>query len=214
MVNMFIMSLMITCASAVSWPSGRLSIPKPKSGCPSGWSEGWRYQDNEDTNNHNIITLSVSHHFYGTFGRDTTMYYCTKTISSGSGSWPRGNYCIGRYDGVCPSGFCPGFIYWDDEDNGNGNRKSGVLPDGVYNRNTKINYCCRSDGSSYNYITLPTSKPFYLYKYTSTCQRVRGMTVRQESITMDDENERNASSEGGCHPRKSGSTKVDFCYYY
>ncbi|CAG2230280.1 unnamed protein product [Mytilus edulis] len=144
--------------AAVSWPYGRFSIPKPKTGCPSGWSEGWRYQDNEDDIIINIVIFSESHHFYGTFGEDTEMYYCTK--QSPAVQDPGHVEIIVLQDMMVPARFCTGFIYWDDEDNANANQKSGVLPDGVYNRNTKINYCCRSDGSSYSYINLPTSKPF------------------------------------------------------
>ncbi|XP_076113191.1 uncharacterized protein LOC143080917 [Mytilus galloprovincialis] len=217
MENIFILFLMIASACAVGWPNGRYSLPKPKTGCPSEWAEGWRYQDNEDSNNINSVSPSIGHHFFGTFGRNTKLYYCTKTTSSGSGSWPSGNYCFARYGGSCLSGFTTrfttGFIYWDDEDNANANSKWGVLPNGVYDRNTKIYYCCKSDGSPYSYINLPTSKPFYLYKYTSTCQRVRGMTVREESIKMDDEDNQNNSSDGGTHPKKTDTTEVYYCYY-
>ncbi|CAG2197871.1 unnamed protein product [Mytilus edulis] len=215
MVNMFILFLMIASSCAVSWPSGKYSIPKPQTGCPSGWSEGWRYQDNEDTHNINSVTPSTGYHFFGTFNRNTKMYYCTKKTFSGSGKWPKGNYCIARKGGTCPSGFCTGSIYWDDQDSGNTNSHGGDLPDGVYNRNTKIYYCCRSDATSIDsYIDLPAREPFYLYKYTSTCQRVRGMTVRDEYLKMDDEDYRNSSSDNGCHPKKTDSTEVYYCYYY
>ena len=30
------------------WPSGSYSLPKPKSGCPDSWREGWLRQDLED----------------------------------------------------------------------------------------------------------------------------------------------------------------------
>ncbi|CAG2230281.1 unnamed protein product [Mytilus edulis] len=70
-----------------------------------------------------------------------------------------------------------------------------------------------SDGSAYSRIDLPTTKPFYLYKYTSTCQRVRGMTVRDEYVKMDDEDYRNNSSDNGCHPKKTDTTVVHYCYY-
>ncbi|OPL32926.1 hypothetical protein AM593_08842, partial [Mytilus galloprovincialis] len=213
MENMFILFLMIASACAVSWPSGRYSLPKPKTGCQPGWAEGWVYQDNEDSNNINSVSPDPGHHFNGTFNRNTKMYYCTKTSYSGSGSWPRGNYCIARKGGSCPSGFSTGFIYWDDEDNANANSHGGVLPDGEYGRNTKIQYCCRSDGSAYNSMNRPTYQPFYLYKYTSTCQRVRGMNVREETIKMDDEDDRNNSSDGGHHPKKTDTTKMYYCYY-
>ncbi|CAG2214848.1 unnamed protein product [Mytilus edulis] len=179
-----------TVVHYLSWPYGKYSIPKPQAGCPLGWSEGWRYQDNEDNHNINSVTLSTGYHFYGTFNKNTRMYYCTKTTSSGSGSWPSGNYCIARKGGSCPSGFsCTGYIYWDDEDNANANSHWAYFQ-------------MESDGSAYSYMNLPTSKPFYLYQYTSTCQRVRGMTVRQESVKMDDEDDRNNSSDFGCHPKK------------
>lgn len=71
----------------------------------------------------------------------------------------------------------------------------------------------RSDGSAYSRIDLPTTKPFYLYKYTSTCQRVRGMTVREESIKTDDEDNQNNSNDSGSHPRKTDTTEVYYCYY-
>ncbi|OPL33622.1 hypothetical protein AM593_05887, partial [Mytilus galloprovincialis] len=143
----------------ISWPRGRFSIPKPKTGCPSGWAEGWRYQDNEDSNNINSVTPSIGHHFFGTFGRNTKFYYCTKTTYSGSGSWPSGNYCIARYGGSCPSGL----------------------------------------------MDLPTVE-LTSQLYTSTCQRVRGMTVREELVKMDDEDDRNNSSDDDCHPKKTDTT--------
>nr|AKQ70860.1 nacre apextrin-like protein 1 [Mytilus galloprovincialis] len=215
MVNMFILFLMIASACAVGWPDESYSLPKPKSGCPTGWAMGFRNQDNEDTHNINSVTPpDPDHHFDGYFGRNTIMCYCTKTTYSGYGSWPSGNYCIARYGGSCPLGFtCNGSIYWDDEDDSNANSKWGVLPDGEYGRNTKIYYCCRSDRSAYSYIDLPAREPFYLYKYTSTCQRVRGMNVTEESVKMDDEDSMNNSSDDGCHPKKTDTTVVHYCYY-
>jgi len=48
----------------------------------------------------------------------------------------------------------------------------GVLPDGSYNKNTKVEYCCRNDGSAERPIQLPSSAPFYLYKMDDICQEV------------------------------------------
>jgi len=42
-------------------------------------------------------------------------------------------------------GFSAGYIYWDDEDFGNANSKGGMLPDGYFDDNTKMYYCCRYD---------------------------------------------------------------------
>ena len=41
------------------------------------------------------------------------------------------------------AGFQSGYIYWDDQDISNHNEAKGSLPDGEYNKNTKIYYCCR-----------------------------------------------------------------------
>jgi len=48
----------------------------------------------------------------------------------------------------------------------------GTLPDGVYNRNTRIFFCCRNDGPASLPIVLPTSAPFYLLKFGDQCQKV------------------------------------------
>ena len=47
----------------MQWPAGSYTLVKAKTGCPTGWHEGWRKQDNEDTNNKNELT--TGHHFYG-----------------------------------------------------------------------------------------------------------------------------------------------------
>jgi len=49
---------------------------------------------------------------------------------------------------------------------------TGSLPDGVYNRNTRIYFCCRADGPASLAILLPTAVPFYLLKYGEHCQKV------------------------------------------
>lgn len=46
-----------------AWPSGTYSMVAPRTGCPSGFKVGWRYQDNEDAGTQNRIT--TDHHFQG-----------------------------------------------------------------------------------------------------------------------------------------------------
>ncbi len=67
-----------------------------------------------------------------------------------------------------------GWVYWDDEDLGNSNSYSGAVPTGVYNTNTKIYYCCRTDGRTANAIYLPIDEPFFLFQHkrASECQQV------------------------------------------
>lgn len=110
-----------------------------------------------------------------------------------------------RYGSYCPSGFSSGSIYWDDEDTDNMNGEGGYVPSGSYSGNTRMYYCCRNDGSAYSYISLPTTDPFYLMRYTSSCQRVSGMTVREEVIETDDEDTANGNSVSGSHPMVTGT---------
>mmetsp|Transcript_42527 Transcript_42527/g.68433 ORF Transcript_42527/g.68433 Transcript_42527/m.68433 type:complete len:226 (+) Transcript_42527:58-735(+) len=212
-VYLVVFTLCSGIAAAIDWPYGTYSMITPRSGCPSGWKWGWRYQDNEDTGNLNRMTSG--HHFNGFFFDDMITYYCSKTSSSGSGSWPRGNYCIMRYGSSCPSGFSTGSIYWDDEDSTNMNGNGGYLPSGSYTSNTRIYYCCRNDGSYYSSISLPTATPFYLMRYTSSCQWVSGMRVTEEVIETDDEDSANANSVSGSHPKVTGSGnhRLYYCYY-
>ena len=67
-----------------------------------------------------------------------------------------------------------GWVYWDDEDLGNDNSYTGTVPTGDYNSNTKIYYCCRTDGRAGKEIYLPVDAPFYLFQHkrASECQQV------------------------------------------
>lgn len=198
-----------------SWPRGTYSLPKASSGCPSGFSSGCVFQDNEDSNNAN--SFGNTHLVDGSFGRDIRICYCTRRSSSGSGSWPRGQYCIAK-KGSCPSGFRSGSLFWDDEDSGNANSVTGVVPDGSYNGDTRIEYCCRNDGSRSSAIRLPTSNSFILYQYRSRgCQRVAGMNSREISISFDDEDSGNINSCSGSHPYNTGCSgrnhHLYLCHY-
>ncbi|XP_063442713.1 uncharacterized protein LOC134723014 [Mytilus trossulus] len=114
-------------------------------------------------------------------------------------------------------GFKNGIIYWDDEDRKNSKEKGGVLPSGIYDRDTLINYCCRSDGSDRTKIVLPTYRTFYLLRYfTSTlCQLVKGMDVRIEFVKTNDEDHYNKNYNSGSHPANGGNSniKLYYCYY-
>ena len=61
----------------VEWPFGTYTLVKPIAGCPSGWLEGWRHQDNDDDDNQN--KMSFGHHFFGAYTRHknkaTLLYY-------------------------------------------------------------------------------------------------------------------------------------------
>ena len=107
-------------------------------------------------------------------------------------------------------------MHWDDEDSGNINRKHDPVPDGNYDRNTRINFCCRSDGNVNEPMLLPPNKAFALYRYDGTCQKVLGMhNPVQLFVHFDDEDSRNANSCSGNHPDGpcNRNHELYFCYY-
>ena len=178
---------------------------------------GWRYQDNENDNNENhwrpsdiesCIDLDV--------GRNLKTYYCTKIVDGGSPSWPSGTYCIARHGDNCPSGFFSGLIHWDDEDSNNNNNLMNPVPSGRYDRNTEIDFCCRSDGNHDSPMILPPTEPFALYRYGERCQKVLGMNNPIELfLHYDDEDSNNANRCSGNHPGGSciRNHELYFCYY-
>ncbi|XP_048731677.2 uncharacterized protein LOC125648716 [Ostrea edulis] len=212
----------VSTVSAVKWPEGTYTLVKPKTGCPTGWLEGWRYQDNEDDDNKN--QLEDQHHFFGIIGthpRDMNFSYCSKDPNdvNAEGNWPSGDYCILKHGSTCPhGGFQSGYVFWDDEDSNNKNSVGGELPSGGFDRNTRIDYCCRDDGPYSTAIQLPTSKPFYLLRYNDFCQQVQGMLVREETVYTDDEDDNNINSVHGSYPfgPVSGQRnyKLFYCYYW
>ena len=193
-----------------------------RSGCPSGggkypWHRGSRYQDTEDTRNRNDESRPLT--LAGTFTSNIRTYFCTKTSTAYDYgvNWPKGSYCIARKGGSCPTGFSNGWISWDDEDSRNSNKVSGILPDGTYNRNTRIDFCCRRDGFPTNKIILPRDRPFYLYRYGSDgCQRVTGMRYRQDWVKWDCEDWRTKNKRRGLIPYVNDwkNIRLFYCYYY
>ena len=87
--------------------------------------------------------------------------------------WPEGKYCIYKKGHSCPSRLEEGFVIWDDENKDNKNSKVGDLPEGLYNEDTKIFFCCSTSGSANKEIVLPNKSPFLLFAYDSIlCQKV------------------------------------------
>lgn len=61
----------------------------------------------------------------------------------------------------------------------------------------------RDDGSWKKEIRVSVLRPFYLLKYTSPCQQVRGMRIKSEKVKFDDEDRNNANSMSGNTLRES-----------
>lgn len=202
-----------------AWPDGSYALPKASSGCPSGgdaftWYDGYIYQDNEDSDNDNECPKPFN--LDGECGRNLKIYYCSKTVTDNDFGihWPEGSYCIAKKES-CPEGLNEGFVHWDDEDSGNKNDKSGVVPaDGSYVRNTRIQYCCRRDKHPHNKITLPTEKAFYLIQnHADSCQLVNGMSVSLEVLKTDDEDSDNSNDSEGVYGADGRNHRMGYCYY-
>ena len=75
----------------------------------------------------------------------------------------------------------------------------------------------RKDGPYYKAIQLPTSYPFYLLRFTSPCQMVQGMYVREEYVKFDDEDTNNRNSVSGVYPMAASvgrDRQLLYCYYF
>ena len=212
-------------AQVPQWPDGTYSLPKPYPSCPFNpftpdlrWSLGWLLQDTENDDNH-YQSATGQGHLNGHLARDFIVTtFCTKnsTTSDSGTKWPPGSYCIAKY-GPCPDGFQEGSIFWDDQDSSNRNARGGNMPDGKYDTDTRIDYCCRNDAPSSKRIILPYVMPFYLIRQSSSgCQRVRYMTVTEEYLQWDDENSNNQDYKSGLHPYDDGDLhnhRLHYCYY-
>lgn len=127
-----------------------------------------------------------------------------------------GKYCIYRKRYNCPVGLTSGDVFWDDEDTWNTNRYAGTLPDGTYNTDTWIYFCCKTDGDKDNPIFLPSESPFFLLAYKSAkCQMVKWAVASLEWIYFDTEDWNNHDQANGAYPRDAGKTPptIYYCYY-
>ena len=131
----------------------------------------------------------------------------------------KGSYCIYK-NNQCSSGMKVGWIKWDDEDYGyrvNKNERDGILPDGVYDSNTKVYYCCEDRGEWSNSIELPINRPFYLLPHKSAnCQRVKWALSSLEYIVYDTEDYSNGDNFTDSHVfsnEEKSLPKIYYCYY-
>ncbi|XP_054770615.2 uncharacterized protein LOC129278492 isoform X2 [Lytechinus pictus] len=208
----------------LTWPYGTYTLPMPKVGCPVAhfyWRTGSRFQDTEKYLPNNYWSdpchLQGPYHFY-----NVEQNFCSKTVPAEDDydwEWPQGEYCILKKGTECPSGFDEGWVLWDDSDVLNSNRATGELPEGEYDRDTLMYFCCREDGSASTEVFLPTDDNFFLYQKASTCQQVFGMSVNEEFFRWDGEDDRVVLRDyvGGSTPYNTGEDsdhKIHYCYYY
>ena len=211
-------------STSILWPSGRYGLPMPKSRCPTAngfhWISGYIYQDLE--NKASVTTVSPNAHLLGWVSNDVSQSFCIKNQTSTAldnkrKPWPEGEYCIYRKGSSCPAGMLNGSVLWDNEnaDGTNKNARYGSLPAGVYNQDTKIFFCCKTTGSYYKPIELPTDKPFYLIAFTSYCQRVLNTVHTMELIVYDTEDDNNHDKTIFPYPYGADMREphIYYCYY-
>ncbi|XP_031553682.1 uncharacterized protein LOC116290721 [Actinia tenebrosa] len=197
------------------WPSGWYGLPQPKTGCPSSseWGRGWWYEDRR-LNCQSTARVPQYSHLIGTFNQAITKrYFCIKKKDNGQDNpWPNGQYCI--YKGLlrtCPPGFVQGSIGWKNKDAPNDNHHSGMVPSGVFSTSTRINYCCKVDGSKENSISLPVNRPFLLLAYNSSeCQSVKWARTTQEYLRFSVQEK---MTFRGFHPFVDDNYALRYCYY-
>jgi hypothetical protein len=110
-----------------------------------------------------------------------------------------------------------GSIKWDDEDSQNNNSFGGTLPDGNFDGDTLIEFCCQNQGLWSNSIQLPVDKPFYLLPRNSqNCQRVKGAISTLDYIIFDTEDSNNHDTFILSHVfaiEDKSLPKIYYCYY-
>ena len=119
-------------------------------------------------------------------------------------------------NGICPSDFEEGSIKWDDKDLFNKNAKKGALPDGNFDKNTKLFFCCRNDAPLASGMVMPTRDRFVLYRYGGRCQKVSGMEVQEDYIEWVNELVNNKDEVSGYYPDDYGQKrrhKLFYCHY-
>lgn len=179
-----------------TWPSDGFSILKPRDGCPDGFKEGslvMGVPGADHSEQYHLDTESTDD--------ELTVRFCTKKQTTGGDTeWEPGQYCILRTDRKCPNGkvlcnliirkscqwwillvrvflfpwtgFEDGQIVIDNEKNPH--VASLPLPDVDVDKNVRLNFCCRNDGSWFDQIYLPRSQPFVLFERGYECQEVKG----------------------------------------
>lgn len=123
--------------------------------------------------------------------------------------------------GNCPKGLIEGWVFWDDEnqdDLDGGNMVAGFVPEGVYELDTLMYFCCNNKGNKSVPIDLPVAKSFYLLAFNSEeCQQVQGATATSEFVKWDDEDHGNTNSHSVIVPYgvklDPFDTQLHYCYY-
>ncbi|XP_048242800.1 uncharacterized protein LOC124119955 [Haliotis rufescens] len=192
------------------WPAGTYAMPSATEGCPGDVFLDGYVQHTSDGGS----TQSATVHVKGAFTPSSSKYhFCVKNSSTSddadTAEWGPGRYCIHK-KGDCPTGFESGYVKYDNLA-GTTTTTSGSLPDGVYDADTRLDFCCRDDGYPIVPLKLPNTKPFILFRHkgeADSCQEVDGMLANPEFLQFDDDSEGQAAFS----PRLLAKRFI-YCYY-
>ncbi|XP_031553014.1 uncharacterized protein LOC116290158, partial [Actinia tenebrosa] len=173
--------------SPPTWPYGKYTLLKPRTGCPAGWDDmGYLYQDtmNKNPSNNRSQTL----HIDGEVARShVKRYFCSKTERMGKNItqvWPLGQFCVYSRVSETLYGMTSGSIAMYDRGNNYDKDQSKFtkffefLKKKIFGSYevTRLYFSCQTSGDKKIPISLPITKPFYLLPYGSRdCQQVKWM---------------------------------------
>ncbi|XP_048245842.1 uncharacterized protein LOC124131019 isoform X3 [Haliotis rufescens] len=149
-------------SKVAGWGPGKLSMLKPKDGCPEGMKERVIEHEGDAAG-----SASSVFHMAAEMGAKSTLPLCVS--EGGEGKWPMGRYCLINEKDSCPKGFESGSFTLG--------QKSGD--------NTVLNFCCKDDGFNFEEIPIKNEKPFTLFRLHKSCQNVEDMYTYEERITLD-----------------------------
>ena len=201
------------------WPGGFYALLQPKTGCPVdlaffGGTHKFHKIHTEGGDRHSsalgphVSFVSESENF-------VTLEFCEVTKQFNTEGWPQGSFCVNKQmHKSCPAGFTDGIVWFDTEDT----RPVGEARNNVVysTHNPCLYFCCQDSGSATVPIQLPTSSPFLLYRYGGVCQAVEGMSVSEEYLKVDTEDDRNTDFVSDRHPdveMGDSTIKMHLCYY-
>ncbi|GFS03889.1 apextrin-like protein [Elysia marginata] len=208
----------------IYWPSGQYALLQPQTGCPadpmfSGGNQASYLKlhtesqaSSDPSNNHSSVFQS---NMTFTDGSDklVTLKFCEVTRQINTMSWPQGSFCVHKLSNQdCPTGFSDGYVHFDTEDTNDKTEDNSNVAAG-----SDLYFCCQNSTSAYLSIVLPTHSPFFLYRKGGVCQAVQGMSVSEEYVQINTEDDRNNDRPSGSYPdiEQPGSSviKLNLCYY-
>ncbi|GFR73315.1 apextrin-like protein 1 [Elysia marginata] len=208
--------------SLIQWPAGHYALLKPKTGCPADlafYGENRAYlklhtesQSSRQSDDHSSAFPSDTKSTVGS-NRFFTLQFCEVIRQFNTASWPNGSFCIHKLeDHSCPEGFNSGSVHFDTEDSSDKTEDNTNAAFGTY-----LYFCCQNSGPANTPIQLPIHSPFLLYRHGGACQAVQGMSITNEYLQINTEDDRNGDSIHDHYPDidQYGTSVIQFnlCYY-